>query len=287
MLALHPRVVDAVWAAIEPRLPVVVDDHPLGCHRRRVPDRTCFEAILFRLVAGCSWDVAGRLGKGSETTLRRRRTEWLDAGVFDGLVDESLAGYDRIIGLDLSEVAVDGSQHKAPFGGEGTGPNPVDRGKRGWKWSIATDRNGIPIGWEIAGANRNDCVLLEPTLDAVDERGLLDDIGTIHLDRGYDNNIVRRLCTDLGLEDLLVAKRRTQRHRHRCDSMFRWGCAGRWSAPTVGCRTSVSSAGTPTASSTNDSPSSPSPSRSSSPSSSSSGPTAGAHPHDHTYRRAL
>ena len=130
MLAVHPRVVDVMWAAIAPRLPVVVDDHPLGCHRRRVPDRACFEAILFRLVVGCSWDVAGRLGKGSETTLRRRRTEWLEAGVFDGLVDESLAGYDRIIGLDLSEVAVDGSQHKAPFGGEGTGPNPVDRGKR-------------------------------------------------------------------------------------------------------------------------------------------------------------
>jgi transposase len=199
-----------VWAAIQPRLPQVVDEHPLGCHRRRVPDRTCFEAILFRLVAGCSWDVAGRLGKGSETTLRRRRTEWLEAGVFDGLVDESLEGYDRIIGLDLSDVAVDGSQHKAPFGGEGTGPNPVDRGKRGWKWSIATDRNGIPIGWEIAGANRNDCVLLEPTLDAVDGRGLLDDIGTFHLDRGYDNNIVRRLCTDIGLDDLLVAKRRAK-----------------------------------------------------------------------------
>ena len=114
MLALHPRVVDVMWAAIEPRLPAVVDEHPLGCHRRRVPDRTCFEAILFRLVAGCSWDVAGRLGKGSETTLRRRRTEWIDAGVFDGLVDESLAGYDRIIGLDLADVAVDGSQHKAP-----------------------------------------------------------------------------------------------------------------------------------------------------------------------------
>src|SRR5215212_7531231 len=129
MLAVHPRVVDIMWAAIAPRLPVVVDEHPLGCHRRRLADRDCFEAILFGLVAGCSWDVAGRLGKGSETTLRRRRTEWIDAGVFDGLVDESLAGYDRIIGLDLSEVAVDGSQHKAPFGGEGTGPNPVDRGK--------------------------------------------------------------------------------------------------------------------------------------------------------------
>jgi len=208
MLAVHPRVVDIMWAAIAPRLPVVVDEHPLGCHRRRLADRDCFEAILFRLVAGCSWDVAGRLGKGSETTLRRRRSEWLEAGVFDGLVDESLAGYDRIIGLDLSEVAVDGSQHKAPFGGEGTGPNPVDRGKRGWKWSIATDRNGIPIGWEIAAANRNDCVLLEPTLDAVDGHGLISEIGTVHLDRGYDNNVVRQLCAEIGLDDLIVGKRR-------------------------------------------------------------------------------
>jgi transposase len=208
MLALHPRVVTVLWAAIQPRLPVPVDDHPLGCHRPRRNDRGCFEAILFRLVTGCSWDVAGRLGKGSETTLRRRRDEWWAAGVFDGLVDETLEGYDRIIGLDMSEVAVDGSQHKAPFGGEGTGPNPVDRGKCGWKWSIATDRNGIPIGWEQAGANRNDCVLLAPTLDAIEARGLLGEIDTLHLDRGYDNSIVRTVCTDLGLDDLIVRKKR-------------------------------------------------------------------------------
>ena len=109
MLAVHPRVVDAVWAAMDRGCRWSLMSIRSGCHRRRVPDRTCFEAILFRLVAGCSWDVAGRLGKGSETTLRRRRTEWVDAGVFDGLVDEALDGYDRIIGLDLSEVAVDGS----------------------------------------------------------------------------------------------------------------------------------------------------------------------------------
>src|ERR1035437_5894653 len=31
------------------------------------------------------------------------------------------------------------SLHKAPCGGEGTGPNPTDRAKIGWKWSVATD----------------------------------------------------------------------------------------------------------------------------------------------------
>ena len=141
MLALHPRVVEAAWAAIEPLLPEPPPDtHPLGCHRPRISDRDCFEAILFRLVTGCSWDVAGRLGKGSETTLRRRRDAWLAAGVFDEFVTEAIEGYDRIIGLDFSEVAIDGSQHKAPMGGEGTGPNPTDRGKTGWKWSMLTER---------------------------------------------------------------------------------------------------------------------------------------------------
>jgi len=72
-------------------------------------------------------------------------------------------------------------------------PEPTDHGKCGWKWSVATDRAGIPVGWETAGANRNDCVLLEPTVDAIDGRGLLADIDTMHLDRGYDNSIVRAL----------------------------------------------------------------------------------------------
>ncbi|MGH3441081.1 MAG: hypothetical protein ACRDUY_03375, partial [Nitriliruptorales bacterium] len=64
--------------------------------------------------------------------LRRRRDDWIAAGVFDALADEAIAGYDRIRGLDLSEVSVDGSLRKAPCGGDGTGPNPTDRGKSGW-----------------------------------------------------------------------------------------------------------------------------------------------------------
>jgi hypothetical protein len=126
-------------------------------------------------------DVAARLTKASETTLRGRRTEWLAAGVFDNLVEEAISAHDRIIGLDLSEVAVDGSLHKAPCGGEGTGPNPTDRAKSGWKWSVATDLFGIPSGWVIDGANRNDSILLEPTPQTVAARGLLLDVETLHL----------------------------------------------------------------------------------------------------------
>jgi transposase len=209
MLALNPVVVEAVWQAFAAYLPERKEKaHPLGCHRRRVPDRDCFEAILFRLVTGCSWDVAGRLGKGGETTLRRRRDEWMAAGVFEHLVTEALHAYDRVIGLDCSEVAIDGSLHKAPCGGEGTGPNPTDRGKAGWKWSIATDKNGVPIGWTTDGANRNDCVLVPATLDDVASRGFLQEIETLHLDRGYDNSIVRRQVASAGIDDLVCAKTR-------------------------------------------------------------------------------
>jgi transposase len=209
MLALSPVVVNAVWQAFAAYLPErEKKSHPLGCHRRRVPDRDCFEAILFRLVTGCSWDVAGRLGKGGETTLRRRRDEWVRAGAFEHLVTEATRAYDRIIGLDLSEVAIDGSLHKAPCGGEGTGPNPTDRGKRGWKWSVATEHHGIPIGWVAAPANRNDCVLLPSTLDDVAARGLLIEIETLHLDKGYDNRIVRAECKERGVTDYVIAERR-------------------------------------------------------------------------------
>lgn len=209
MQALEPRVVAAVWAAVEPLLPARPPDrHPLGCHRPRIADRACFAGILLRLVTGCSWRTAGRLGSVGATTLRGRRTDWLRAGVFERLVGEAIAAYDRIIGLDLSEVALDGSLHKAPCGGEGTGPNPTDRAKCGWKWSIATDWHGIPIGWATAGANRHDALLLGPTLAAVGARGLLADIETVHLDRGYDSAVSRARCAGYGLADVVCAQRR-------------------------------------------------------------------------------
>ena len=167
MVALEPEVVDALWAALEPELPVRGEPrHPLGCRRRRILGRDVFEGVLFWLVTGCSWDVAGRLGKGGETTLRARCNAWSADGVFDWVVSEALEGYDRIVGFDLAEAAVGGSVHKAPGGGGGTGKSPVDRGESGWKWPLLTDRWGIPVGWAADGADRRDQTLLEPTLGA-------------------------------------------------------------------------------------------------------------------------
>ena len=212
MRALEPEVVEVVWQAIEALLPAQVETHPLGCHRPRVSDRLCFRGILIRLVTGASWvDIEAILDhQVSDTTLRARRDDWIDAGVFEQLKAEALAGFDRIVGLDLDDVAIDGSLHKAPYGGEGTGPNPTDRAKLGWKWSVAAERHGIPVGWAIDGANRNDVRMLEPTLDAVDETGLLADIGTIHLDRSYDSGAVRDRLHAAGIDQFEIQRRGTK-----------------------------------------------------------------------------
>ncbi len=227
MRALDREVKDALWAPAEALLPQRPDSHPLGTHRRRVPDRVCLEGILVRLVTGCSWQTAERLlgCVVSDTTLRARRDEWIAAGVFEDLVEEALGAFDRIVGLDLTEVAVDGSAHKAPSGGPRTGRNPTDRGKSGWKWSLLTDRAGIPVGWAADGANRHDQVLFEPTLAAAADRGLLEDIETLHLDRGYDSAPVRAAAAEAGIDDIICARRRprgTATHKTTTPLGLRW-----------------------------------------------------------------
>jgi transposase len=225
--ALDPEVVEVIWATIEPLLPLPDESHPLGCHNPRVSDRVCFRGILIRLVTGSSWeDIEAILDfEVSDTTLRTRRDEWIDAGVFDDLAAEALGAYDRILVLDLEHVAIDGSLHKAPCGGEGTGKSPVDRAKLGWKWSVAADAKGIPIGWAIDGANRNDVKLLEPTLDAIAMTGLLEEIGTVSLDRSYDYPAIRARLHAYGITDLDIQKRGTKPapgEPHRLTLGLRW-----------------------------------------------------------------
>jgi len=65
-----------------------------------------FEKLVQVLVFGCAYH---RIADGtcSATTLRERRDEWIELGVIDTLREAVLEAYDRYIGLELSEVAVD------------------------------------------------------------------------------------------------------------------------------------------------------------------------------------
>jgi len=207
---MDPLVAQAVWMAIEGHLPPRPPDmHPLGCHRLRIPDRDCFDGILARLVTGCSWDVAARLCKASKTTLRGRRTEWLAAKVFDKLVEEAIDGYDRII----APGTVRGRRRrpactKPRVVVKGPAPTPRTEPRSGGSGRSRLTCSPIPIGWVIDAGNRGDSILLEPTLQAVADRGLLLDIETLHLDRGYDSALTTQRCQALGLTDIVCAKKK-------------------------------------------------------------------------------
>ena len=75
---------------------------------------------------------------------------------------------------------------KAPLGGERTGPNPTDSGKPGVKHSLLTYGRGIPLTVFVAPMNRNDCKLVEPTLDASLVRPPRTVCRRLCLDGGYD-----------------------------------------------------------------------------------------------------
>src|SRR5918995_1684130 len=79
----------------------------------------------------------------SATTLRRRRDEWIRLGVGDRLRLACLDAYEKLIGLDLADLAVDGCMTKAVCGGESAGRSPVDRGKGGMKRSQLTEGGGV------------------------------------------------------------------------------------------------------------------------------------------------
>jgi transposase len=197
--ALTPYLIEPIWEQFSALLPQREVNHPSGCHKPRVPDRVVFEKLLQVLVFGCAyWRIADE--SCSETTLRRRRDEWIEGGVMEALREMALAAYDRIVGLELADVAVDGCIAKAPCGGEEAGKSPVDRGKQGTKRSTAVDARGIPLGTVTAPANRHDSPLLGETLDVVAEAlGGLPEGTSIHLDRGYDSKATRERLEERGL----------------------------------------------------------------------------------------
>lgn len=185
MPALPASIIEPIRVQVQALLPPHDAPHPLGCHRPRIDDQVVFEKLVQVLVFGCAYH---RIADAtcSATTLRRRRDEWLAAGVMDQLVTIVREAYDTMIGLDLTDLAVDGCVTEAPCGGEQAGRSPVDRGKQGRKRSTVVDGQGIPLGSVIAPAARHDSPLLEPTLDLLEPYQPFPEPPTVHLDKGYD-----------------------------------------------------------------------------------------------------
>lgn len=172
-------------ALIDIAQPAGIDTHPLGCHRPRIPDTIVFDRLVQVLVFGAGYErIADE--DCSATTLRRRRDEWIRAGLWAQLRFLALDAFDAMIGLALDDVAIDGCITKAPCGGECAGRSPVDRGKGGLKRSQLCDAHGVPLAATPAPANRRDHQLLVASLDALKDFQPLPAHVTVHLDAGYD-----------------------------------------------------------------------------------------------------
>ncbi|MCT9113204.1 IS5 family transposase [Streptomyces mirabilis] len=206
MPVLPSCLLEPLWDQFAALLPEHVDTHPLGCHNPRIPDRIVFERVIAALVHGSGYErIADR--QCSDRTIRRRVKYWSQLGMAEQVHGLAVQAYDRMIGLHLHELSVDGCITKAPCGGERAGRSPVDRGKQGLKRSVATEARGVPIGLVSAGANRHDFPLLVPTLEAAKKQiGVFPEQVNVNLDRGYDSDKTRAALEELGFTGEIARK---------------------------------------------------------------------------------
>jgi transposase len=161
------RLPDETWARMEPLLPAR-PPHPLGCHNPRVPDRVALNAILLVLRTGMQWKALNATRICSSSSAHRRFQEWTQAGVFEEFWRQGLLAYDELRGIEWEWLSCDGLMGKAPLGGEGTGPNPTDRAKKG-EALPRLRREGRPARARDRGRERQR--LQAPPLDAREHRG--------------------------------------------------------------------------------------------------------------------
>jgi putative transposase len=195
------RISDELWAVLQPVLPVHHNTHRFGGGRPRVPDRRCADATFFVLRTGGQWKALDATELCARSTAHDRFQAWVEAGVFLQLWQAGVARFDELRGIDWEWLAMDGAMTKAPLGGGNTGRNPTDRGKSGVKRSLLTEGHGIPIGLEVAGANRHDMRLARATLESLlvarpaptPERPQ-----GICLDAGYDYDEIYAMVREFG-----------------------------------------------------------------------------------------
>jgi putative transposase len=187
------RLPDMIWERMQNILPKYRKSRKGGRPRKDL--RRVADAIFYRMRTGCQWKaIPPSLCPGS--TAFSYFKQWVDKGVFAKLWKLALEEYDELVGLDWRWQSVDGAMTKAPLGGESTGKNPTDRGKKGVKRSLMTDADGIPVGLAVDGANVHDIRLLQLTIEDCFRRLGFEQAGSgehLCLDKGYDSTAIREL----------------------------------------------------------------------------------------------
>jgi transposase len=126
---------DEFWEAIKGYIPVYKRD-PEKTYKRRVgggrkaPDmRKILEGIFYVLRTGIQWKAAPR-EFGSASNIHRYFQILERASFFKTIWIKGLEQYDELKGIGWEWQSMDGCMTKAPLGGEATGKNPTDRGKK-------------------------------------------------------------------------------------------------------------------------------------------------------------
>jgi len=122
------------WTAIRVHLPQP-KPAPRG-GRPRVPDRRCFEGILWILWTGAQWRELPRR-YGSPSTCWRRLKPWEEMGVLLKLWRAFLAQLNGQQKIRWDECCADGSFVPAQKGGLRSARPSGARARSGWFWSMA------------------------------------------------------------------------------------------------------------------------------------------------------
>ena len=139
-----PLVSDTLWSLFSPLLPPR-PPRPKG-GRPPVEDRAAPTGILFVLESGIPREMLPReMGRGCGMGCRRRLRDWRQAGIWRAFHRTLLDRLGRAGLIDWSRCSLDSASLPAKAGGAATGPNPTDRGKRGTKYHVAVDGNGVPV----------------------------------------------------------------------------------------------------------------------------------------------
>lgn len=208
-----PILPDELWTLIEPILPEWKPSPKGG--QPRFADRQALTGILFVLKTGIPWeDLPQEMGCGCGMTCWRRLRDWQADGTWDRIHKVLLDRLRKADKIDWSRVAVDSSSVRAAYGGEETGPSPVDRRKPGTKHHTLTDGNGIPLTTSVTGANAHDVTQLLPLV--VEIPAVAGKPGTPRsrpdaavADRAYDSEPHREELRQRGIDPFL-AKRNTE-----------------------------------------------------------------------------
>jgi transposase len=208
---------EAFYELARPLLPAERESGPQG-GRPPIGHHTVLKVIWFVLVTGCRWkDVPRELGCCGETA-RTRLQAWERAGLWDGLHRLLLTLLREANQLHLETAIIDSTQVRAFGGGEASGPSPVDRRKKGTKYTLLVDRDGVPLVLRAGPANRSDqreilpTVVSFPTVPGKPGRPRTHP-KKLYADAGYDCEATRSILRWLGIEPH-IRKRRSPHGSH-------------------------------------------------------------------------